>query len=115
MRTVAHQEFEDRMVRHLGAFFPGQCADLGEAGVRGAIQHGLERAEAHGFHREGDVIRYLNLMFTFGRGFDVQPECAWAAPFLHGGSASTGPDRMEGLYSRAVAEQHAGRGYSGGR
>lgn len=114
MRGTVQRQFEDRMVTHLGEFFSDQCEALGEAGVRDAIRYGLQQAEAHGFGREKDVVRYLNLMFTFGREFDTEPACGWSAEFLNGGSPSTGADRMERLYTRALMEQHAGHGYARG-
>lgn len=97
---------------HLQAHFAGQCAALGPERLGDAVDHGLARASAHGFTTEPDLLKYLNLCFTFGRDFDADPACAWAAEIL--GDGRLDPDeRMERLHAAALREESEGEGYLG--
>lgn len=97
--------FEERMVRHVNRHFAEACARMGPDEVRDVVAYGCDRALDHGFATEKDLMRYLNLMFTFGPTFDRHPDHAWAAAIL----SDAGPDRMARLYARAVQEE--GRGH----
>lgn len=74
--------FEDRMVTHLNRYFQDACETLGEDLLRETIRYGIVKAKTFSFHMENDVSRYLNLMFTFGRDFDTDPNLPWAAQIL---------------------------------
>jgi hypothetical protein len=79
---VSLDDFEDRMVEHLGEEFSEKCAALGEAAVRETIRHGVNRAAAYGLEDEYDVCLYLEVMLRLGRDFDKDPRQAWAVPIL---------------------------------
>ena len=68
------QRFEDWMMAHLRTFFANQCEAAGEFHLRVTIRYGIKRAATHGFHSKRDVCKYTNLMFAFGRDFDVDPK-----------------------------------------
>jgi hypothetical protein len=74
--------FEERMVAHVNQFFPVRCQVLGAEGVREWISHGIGRAQSYSIVAERDVLKYINIMFVFGRDFDVDPEHRWAAAIL---------------------------------
>lgn len=97
---------------HLQTHFSGQCAALGPDRLGDAVDHGLARATAHGFAAEPDLLRYLNLCFTFGRDFDTDPACAWAAEILGDDRLDPG-ERMEQLHAAALREESEGEGYLG--
>jgi len=101
-REQLRRRFEERMVRHLHTYFPEQCAALGDEGTREAIGHGIDRAQAHGIVTERDVCRYLNVMFTFGRDFDSDPRCPWAARILDDTARPHPSERMDALYDEAI-------------
>ena len=65
--------------QHLGKFFPAACAALGEEQVRRVVRYGIERAASHGVTRERGVCAWVDLMFTFGRDFDRDPDLPWAS------------------------------------
>lgn len=103
--------FEDRMVLHLKEFFPDQCQMLGEKDTRAAIRHGMERAETYGLGTESDLAKYLNVMFTFGRDFDTDPELPWASAILNARDGSAPSERLARLYSMAIDKESEGRGF----
>ncbi len=89
------------MVVHLNKHFPKNCAALGEAGVREAIGAGIASAKKYGIVSERDVCKYINLMFAFGRDFDVDPKLPWAAQILRTRVYESPGDRMRALYETA--------------
>lgn len=74
--------WEDTMVVHLEAFFPDECKELGEKGVRDAITLGQKKAAKYDIYTERDVCIFLNFMFAYGFDFDNDPEIPWAKEIL---------------------------------
>ena len=85
------KRFENQMIQHVTLYFPEDCKALGQEKVREVIVYGLNRAETYDLLLEYDVSRYINLMFTFGRDYDV--DVAWAAGIL-GDKRLSGPEKM---------------------
>jgi len=106
-RAYMTNRFEDRMVLHVKEYFPKEFGALGEDAVRETIRHGIDRAWAYEIAVEHDVSRYINLMFTYGKDFDLNPALSWAAAILNDTKLS-GPSRMDRLYEEA--EKHLSRG-----
>ena len=75
---------------------------MAEAVLAQEIRYGIQRAGVYGFDTQRDVTKYLNLMFEFGRDFDVDPNCAWSQEIL----ADSAPGKMERLYEAALANQN---------
>ena len=92
------KQFEDLMVEHLNTYYPGKCERLGDKAVREAIQYGIEKANTYTIHIEYDVSRYINLMFTFGRDFDTDPNYPWASGILND-EDSISTRKMDELYA----------------
>lgn len=99
---VALKNFEDRMVIHLGKFFPEQCAALGDDGIREAIRYGIERAESYGIVDERDVCKYIDLTIVFGRDFDESPGTAWASSILNDEFLTDPTAKVERLFREAM-------------
>ncbi len=76
------RRWEDTMVVHLETFFPERCQELGEAGVRGAIELGLKKAARYDIRSERDVCKFLNFMFAYHFHFDTDPDLPWANAIL---------------------------------
>ena len=103
LRAVPLEGFEDQMVAHLREHFPDDCRAMDDAALRVWIRYGIERAEAHGLSSQRDVCKYLNLMMTFGRDFDVQePTARWARPILGDPEISDPSARIERLCEEAM-------------
>ena len=113
LRGVREKEYERRLAAHLRKYFSETCADLGERGLRDAVRYGIKRAKAYGIQAERDVVKYLNLMFVFGRDFDTDPRFPWAASMLR--STDYGPTlRINQVYSDAKARIDQGPGFFAG-
>ena len=102
--------FVERMVVHLGTFFPEESAAVGEERVRAVIRYGIDRAEHYGIVNNYDVCRYLNLMFTFGHDFDMK--CAWASGLLGMAGRMSAEELMEELYDTALENAEDAQGIS---
>jgi len=106
------RRFENRMVEHGNRFFPQQCRELGEAGVRDWIRLGIARAGRYGIVAERDVCKYIDVMFVYGANFDSDSRYPWAAEILN--AAPVNPthktDRLfetARLYAPARGHWHA--------
>jgi hypothetical protein len=108
--SYMRDRLESRLAIHLERFFPDVCRQLGGSGVREAIRYGIERSGSYGMRSHQAVCKYLNLMFTFGRNFDTDPQHPWAAEILHG-VAENGDERMSLLYGTALREAKGAQGF----
>ena len=82
LTEAAHREFVARVAAHLRQFFPERCAELNDEATATIIEAGVERASAYGITGEGEVCRFVDLMFGFGHDFDSSAAFAWAVPLL---------------------------------
>ncbi len=103
------RNFEARAIAHLERFFPEQCESLGSAVVLDGVRYGIKRATAYRLESERDLLRYLTLMFSFGRNFDVDPALPWAAAILT--SAEKAPSRTKRLQTKARNHRNQGKGF----
>jgi hypothetical protein len=84
--AIAFESFVDRMVEHVGRYFPNHFRVLGEAGVRLVIRYGYARAGAHGLDTQQSVCLYINAMLLMGSNFDVDVMYPWAHEILSDGA-----------------------------
>jgi hypothetical protein len=77
------RQFENRVLVHLEAKFPGDCKALGEEAVRASIRKGMARAEHYGLATELNVMRYIDLMYTLNPDFDTDTAIPWAERILN--------------------------------
>jgi hypothetical protein len=99
LAEASEANFRRELERHLQRFFPEKFASLPKEQLDAEIRYGLIRARHHLFESRAEVAHYLNLMFEFGRDFDVDPACPWAARLL----AADVPQRMKHLQQCAIA------------
>jgi len=76
--------FDYDACEHVQRFFPERCAVLGKQATMEWVRGGLNRARGYGFESQYDLLRYLNLLFHFGEGFELSPAHEWGLPFLEG-------------------------------
>ncbi|MEM7156325.1 MAG: hypothetical protein AAF799_25955 [Myxococcota bacterium] len=101
--------FRGRARVHLREYFAEQIHALSAAQIDDAIEHCVQRGLTYGLRTERDLLRYLTLMFVFGRDFDGDARFAWAGQILSGpGSASFKTSRLQADALRAQSE---GEGY----
>lgn len=77
-----HRRFEARLCAELSRHWPEACRALGDEGLRDRVHEGVERARVHGLTTQRDVLRFLNVMFALGPGFDTDARYPWAAAIL---------------------------------
>lgn len=77
-------QFEREACEHVQRYFPARCLALGSEETANWVREGLEQATRYGFDSRYDQLRYLNLVFEFGQGFERSDAGAWALPFLEG-------------------------------
>ena len=103
LAKAAVKRFEDWMVVHLNKFFPDHCKALGEDGTREAIQYAIKCAAGYEIVSERDVCKYTDLMFTFGRDFDKDPNLPWAGKILNDEALKAQPTKKTNrLYKTAM-------------
>lgn len=113
LNTAASQNFEDRMVVHLGKIFPHLCSLKTQEELRELIAYGVERAAAHRLVREYHVCLYLHLLMIFGRDFDSATDAAWLQESLLA-PESNASARIEAAYELAIEHTNQrGRRLSG--
>ena len=95
--------FATRVVAHLKAVWPLECAELGDAAVLEAVRNGIDRAAAQGMVSEFDVVRFIDLMFILARDFETSPLAMWTRPIFADRKFVAG-ERMDRLYQRMEEE-----------
>ena len=97
------RRFEQQMFEHARRYFPERCRMLGDEQTREWILHGIDRSGSYGIVSDRDVCKYIDVMFVYGREFDVDPQCRWAPKIL--GPQHTDPARKAALLLEA-AKRH---------
>jgi len=108
--AFAGELFLKKMEQHLRVFFPEQCDSMTSDEIRRTCEHGCARAAFHGITSERDVCKYINLMFTFGREFDVDLRWPWATRILRDAAVSGPTLRINRLYIESMQYAREGRG-----
>lgn len=99
----AMADFEARALAHLGKHFPTVCEGLGERPVLALIRHAVARAAAHGIDTERGAMTYAHVTLLYGRDFDQDPDCAWAAAILDPAAGTDPAERADLLLDAAFA------------
>ncbi len=97
-----NEDFKKWVFVHLTEFFPDQCRAIGDPAVSDAIMHGITRAQSYGIRHQADVCTYIDLMFVFGRDFDIDRHLPWAASILNDSSIVDSKARIDRLYDEAM-------------
>src|SRR5579863_746101 len=100
--TIAAKDFEQREVVHLREHFPDQCSVLDEATLLEIILYGAERAKVYGIMAEGDVAKYIDVMFTLGKDFDRDSKYSWAARTLSDPNLDGPGARIDRLWAEVL-------------
>ncbi len=95
--------FTVRVIAHVKAVWPAECAELGEAAVRESVRSAVQRAAALGLASEYDVVRFVDLAFILAKDFDTNPLASWTRPILSDRKLTPGA-KIEQLYQRMEVE-----------
>lgn len=72
----------DRMFEVIRKEWASEFAQFGDATVRRTVEQAFRKADEYKLANEGQVVRYLNLMYTLGCDFDTDPGYPWARKIL---------------------------------
>ncbi len=93
------KRFARRLVTHLKAVWPAECAELGDSALDEIVNNATKRAASFGLSAEYDIVRYMDLTFLLGKDFETNPLAAWTRPIL--GDPSLAPAaKMDRVYER---------------
>lgn len=110
-RAVTVSRFEATMMERCATLAPGRCAELGDVGLRVAVQAAVARAASHGFTWTGPVRLFVELCLLLGSGFDSDVQHPFARERL--AARGTQMQRAARLHVRAVAALREIRGPGG--
>jgi hypothetical protein len=96
-------DFYGYIVAWLNKMFPEKCMYIGEISIRRLIQRGLESARCYGITSGRGVAIYVGLMFMLGSGFDTDLQFTWAAAILKDETIAGQTEKVERLYTEAIA------------
>jgi len=74
--------FTTRVIAHLKAVWPAECADLGAPAVSETAKTAIQRAASIGLSNEFDIVRFVDLAFILARDFETNPLASWTRPIL---------------------------------
>lgn len=97
LRRGVRQRFVAEVAAHVRQHFPDAVPS---ADVEPLVEHGFERATAHGFESRSDVYKYVDLAVVLGRDFDT--DVPWARDILADGSFSDASVKMQFLCREAI-------------
>ena len=90
--------FSARVIEHVNAIWPAECAELGPETVSIIVHNAIQRAAMLGLILEADIVRFVDLSFILGVDFDTNPLANWARPILADRSWSP-TEKMDRLYA----------------
>jgi len=82
LRRAKEEAFKAHLLEQLAAEYPEPYAAKGEPAVKELILDALATGEKHGIENQGDLATLAELMFRFGRRFELSPDRAWAHKVL---------------------------------
>lgn len=99
---AALRAFENEMVVYCFEFSPRHCKVIGEDNVRDVIRLGITNAHGYGLTNRGPLRSYIEMMFTFGSGFDTDPQLPWAAEILKSEEFPDQMDKADRLFQKSL-------------
>jgi hypothetical protein len=95
--------FVSRVMEHIKAVWPAECAELGDAAVAETVRSAIRRAAALGLSSEFDVVRFVDLEFILAKDFDTNPFARWTGSILSDRKLSPAA-KLDRLYQRMEDE-----------
>lgn len=95
--------FASRVVAHVKAVWPAECAELGDPAAAEIVRGAIQRAAALGLSSEFDIVRFVDLAFILAKDFDTNPLASWTRPILADKTAAP-TARLDKLYQRMEEE-----------
>ena len=106
-RKARWRDFEERLVEHVGRFFPNHMRVAGRETVANTVHFGVERGRSYGFDTERSLYLYTTVTFMLGSRFDEDPLYPWTADFLGPTAIGRPGQRAAALADRSLEFQEA--------
>lgn len=90
-------------VEHLERYSPALATGSGRVALEKFARHGLSSAKSAGFTSGPTLQLYLELMVTFGAGFDSDPQYGWLHPYLQPAADTSAVERARLLHFHAIS------------
>lgn len=103
-KQSAIEDYQDRMVIHIGEFFPKHYAKLGDENTRTLIQYGIDQAKTYQLYSERDVCLFIDLLIALGLDFDDSEDYPWAKAMLTDKNYSDSKTRIDSVHAKAMQE-----------
>jgi len=95
--------FISRVIAHVKAVWPAECAELGDPAVAEIVRNGIQRGTTLGLSIEYDLVRYVDLSFLLATDFETNPLASWTRHILADRMASPRL-KLDRLYKRMDEE-----------
>jgi hypothetical protein len=95
--------FETRVIAHVKAVWPPECAELGDPAVAEIVKTAIKRAAALGLSFEFDIVRFVDLAFILAKDFETNPLIGWARTIISDRSLAPAA-KVDRLYQRMEVE-----------
>jgi hypothetical protein len=104
---LAREQFEQRLVRHVGAVYAPFAERLGAEGCARFVHRNIQRAIGHGIDTNGAITSFVEICVEFGEQFELSPDGSQAMEHL---SDPELPGQIKiALIIEALAERTGGR------
>jgi hypothetical protein len=95
--------FIGRVITHVKALWPADCAQLGDPAVKDLVRSGIQRAASLGLTSEYDMVRFIDLSFILVKDFETNPLSGWTRAILADRKLDPS-SRIDKLYQRMEEE-----------
>jgi hypothetical protein len=82
LSELAQSQFCERTAVRLRRRFSEATSALDDRELRSLVGRTVEKARAYGITREGDVERFVGILFSLAVDFTTSPQTAWARDIL---------------------------------
>jgi hypothetical protein len=93
------KKFVMRVERHLNKIWPQKCNEMGAEAVQQSIWRAIDEAKYFGVSTERNVVRYLDLIYSYDWGAYAKNSPSWVTDILHD-SDLTGDEKIDQIYQR---------------
>ncbi len=106
--------FATRVIAHVKAVWPAECAELAEPAVKDTVKTAIQRAASLGLSNELDIVRFVDLAFILARDFETNPLASWTRSILVDRTLAPSA-KVDRLYQRMEQEFAAIEKRKGGK
>lgn len=98
LEPYALENYIGELLVHCDECYPHLRKTMGEEKLRLALRDGVEKAEQNGFTQRGPVQFYIDMLVSFGAGFETDPQYPWIHLSLEESKELSQIERTSKLY-----------------